>query len=81
MKDFEADNSIVKGYAELLDSLSSSMKLDLIAKLSDSIKSDLKSEKSLFQKSFGAFESKKSAEEIITEIRLSRMTNRLVDQF
>lgn len=58
MKDFEADNSIVKGYAELLDSLSSSMKLDLIAKLSDSIKSDLKSEKSLFQKSFGAFESK-----------------------
>ncbi|MBK6389018.1 MAG: hypothetical protein KA109_15635 [Saprospiraceae bacterium] len=81
MKDFEADNSIVKGYAELLDSLSSSMKLDLIAKLSDSIKSDLKSEKSLFQKSFGAFESKKSAEEIITEIRSSRMTNRLVDQF
>ena len=57
------------------------MKLDLIAKLSDSIKSDLKSEKSLFQKSFGAFESKKSAEEIITEIRSSRMTNRLVDQF
>jgi len=81
MKDFEADNSIVKGYAELLDSLSSSMKLDLIAKLSDSIKSDLRSEKSLFQKSFGAFESKKSAEEIITEIRSSRMTNRLVDQF
>ena len=81
MKDFEADNSIVKGYAELLDSLRSSMKLDLIAKLSDSIKSDLKSEKSLFQKSFGAFESKKSAEEIITEIRSSRMTNRLVDQF
>ena len=81
MKDFEADNSIVKGYAELLDSLSSSMKLDLIVKLSDSIKSDLKSEKSLFQKSFGAFESKKSAEEIITEIRSSRMTNRLVDQF
>ena len=81
MKDFEADNSIVKGYAELLDSLSSSMKLDLIAKLSDSIKSDLKSEKSLFQKSFGAFESKKTAEEIITEIRSSRMTNRLVDQF
>jgi hypothetical protein len=63
---------IVDGYLDLLRNLSPGSKLDLISKLSESLKSDLLKKKSAFKKSFGAFQSKKSAEEIIQEIRNSR---------
>lgn len=80
--DITAFNSkIIEGYLGLLDTLSPSNKLDLIAKLTASVKSDLKPKKSTFKKSFGAFESSKSAEEIINEIRESRVFNRQIESF
>ncbi|TAF59028.1 MAG: hypothetical protein EAZ58_14080, partial [Flavobacterium sp.] len=77
----ETNTTIVDGYVGLLDNLSPNNKLDLISKLTASVKSDLTDKKSSFKKAFGAFESKKSAEEIIDEIRNSRVSSRKLESF
>ena len=81
MKTAEINTTIVEGYVGLLDNLSPDNKLDLISKLTASVKTDLKNKKSSFKKAFGAFDSKKSAEEIIDEIRNSRVLNREIESF
>lgn len=81
MRIAEINTIIVDGYVGLLDNLSTNNKLDLISKLTDSVKSDLIEKKSSFKKSFGAFESKKSAEEIIEEILDSRVSTRQIESF
>jgi hypothetical protein len=78
MKTQKSNTIIVDGYVGLLENLATSNKLDLISKLTDSIKADLTNKKSSFKKAFGAFDSKKSAEEIIEEIRNSRVSTRMV---
>jgi hypothetical protein len=81
MSTAEINTTIVDGYVGLLDNLSTSNKLDLISKLTDSVKTDLTNKKSSFKKAFGAFDSKKSAEEIIEEIRNSRVSTRQIESF
>jgi hypothetical protein len=81
MKTAEINTTIVDGYVELLDNLSTNNKLDLISKLTVLIKSDLTEKKSSFKKAFGAFDSEKTAEEIIEEIRNSRVFTRQVESF
>ena len=81
MKVAEINTTIVDGYVGLLDNLSTSNKLDLISKLTASVKTDLKNKKSSFKKAFGAFDSKKTAEEIIDEIRTSRVSTRKIESF
>lgn len=81
MSTTEINTTIVDGYVELLDNLSTSNKLDLISRLTDSVKTDLTNKKSSFKKAFGAFDSKKSAEEIIDEIRNSRVSTRQIESF
>jgi putative IMPACT (imprinted ancient) family translation regulator len=49
--------------------------------LTASVKSDLTDKKSSFKKAFGAFDSKKTAEEIIEEIRNSRVSTRQIESF
>ena len=71
MKSEDTDTTIIDGYLQLLDNLSPNSKLDLISRLSASVKSDLTDKKTRFQNAFGAFESENSAEEIIEEIRRS----------
>ena len=61
--------------------MSTNNKLDLISKLTDSVKTDLTNKKSSFKKAFGAFDSKKTAEEIIEEIRNSRVSTRQIEPF
>ena len=77
----EINDIIVDGYVGLLDNLSTNNKLDLISKLSASVKSDLTDKKSSFKKAFGAFDSNKSAEEILQEIRSSRVSTRQIETF
>ncbi len=74
------DTVLIDGYLQLLDNLSPSNKLDLISRLTTSIKSDITDKKSSFQEAFGAFESEKSAEEIIEEIRGSRVFTRQIEE-
>lgn len=79
METVNINTTIIEGYLELLENLSPGNKLDLISKLTASVKSDITSKKSSLQKAFGAFESEKSAEEIITEIRSSRIFTRQIE--
>lgn len=81
MRTAEINTTIVDGYVGLLHNLSTNNKLDLISKLTNSVKTDLANKKSLFKKSFGAFESEKTAEEIIDEIRNSRVSSRQTESF
>jgi hypothetical protein len=81
MRTAEINTSIVDGYVELLDNLSTDNQLDLISKLTASVRTDLSNKKSSFKKAFGAFDSKKSAEEIIEEIRNSRVSTRQIEAF
>ena len=81
MRITEINTTIVDGYVGLLDNLSTNNKLDLISKLTASVKTDLTNKKSSFKKAFGAFDSKKSAEEIIQEIRNSRISTRQIESF
>ncbi len=81
MRTAEINTTIVDGYVGLLDNLSTNNKLDLTSKLTASVKTDLTNKKSSFKKAFGAFDSKKTAEEIIEEIRNSRVSTRQIESF
>ncbi|MBD0351445.1 MAG: hypothetical protein ICV65_09865 [Flavisolibacter sp.] len=78
MNSADVNTTMIEGYLGWLDNLSSSSKLDLISRLLASVKSDLTDKKSSFQRAFGAFESEKSADEIIEEIRSSRTFTRQI---
>ncbi len=81
MNTADVNTTIIEGYIGLLDNLSPSSKLDLISRLSASVKSDLTDKQSSFQRAFGAFETDKSADEIIEEIRSSRTFTRQIEEF
>ena len=73
------NTNIADYYFGFLKNLNHDSKLDLISKLSESLKtSELKEEISL-QSLFGAYESSESAEEIIAELRSSRTFNRKIE--
>jgi hypothetical protein len=67
-----AERYIVETYSGLFEGLSSVSKLELIEKLAISLRKDKKTKEKDFFKSFGAFASEKSAEEIAEEIKTSR---------
>lgn len=64
--------NIVEIFAELFEGLSLSNKLELIERLSKSIKEENSKKEDDFYKAFGGFVSDKSAEEIVNEIKSSR---------
>ncbi len=66
------DKHIVETYSGLFEGLSSLSKIELIESLSKSLKIEKTTTDTKFYKSFGAFSSKKSAEEIIADIKSSR---------
>jgi hypothetical protein len=81
MKAIDINNTLIEGYLQMLDNLSPSNKLDLISKLTQSVKTDITDRKKTFYEAFGAWESKKSADKIIEEIRESRTFSRKIEQF
>jgi hypothetical protein len=66
------DRNIVKTYSGIFEGLSPLSKMELIESLSKSLKIEKKTKEDAFYKSFGAFASDKSAEEIVSEIKSSR---------
>ena len=66
------DKNIIENYFGLFESLNSMSKLELIEKLTKSLKAETKSRENNFYKSFGAFSSKKTSDEINSEIKASR---------
>lgn len=81
MKTANINTTIVDGYLQLLENLSPDSKLDLICKLTASVKSDITSKEHSFKKAFGAFQSEETAEEIINGIRSSRIFTRQIKDF
>jgi hypothetical protein len=81
MKEIDINTTLIEGYLQLLDNLSPNNKLDLISKLTLTVKTDITDRKKSFYKSFGAWESKQTADEIINNIRNSRTFNRQIEQF
>ena len=81
MKVIDINTTLIDGYFRLLDNLSPSNKLDLISKLTLSVKADITDRKKSFYKAYGAWESKQSADQIIKDIRTSRTFNRKVEEF
>lgn len=71
MKAIDINTTLIDGYLRLLYNLSPSDKLDLISKLTLSVKTDFTDRKKSFYKAFGAWQSKQSADEIINDIRNS----------
>jgi hypothetical protein len=81
MKAIDINKTLIEGYLQMLDNLSPSNKLDLISKLTQSVKTNITDRKKTFYEAFGAWESQKSADKIIEEIRESRTFNRKIEQF
>jgi hypothetical protein len=81
MKAIDINTTLIDGYLALLDNLSPNNKLDLISKLTLSVKTDFTHRKKYFYKAFGAWHSKQSADEIIIDIRNSRTFTRQIETF
>jgi len=77
----KANTEILNNYLGLLKNLNPDLKLELIKKLTKSVKKDISPKKNSFEKSFGAWKSKKKSDEIIEEIRSSRNFKREIEQF
>ncbi len=72
--------NIAENIFRMVKNLSADVKLELISKITDSLKGTKKEAKDdSWKKLFGAWESEESAEEIIEEIRASRHTNRQIE--
>ncbi len=72
--------NIIDSYIGLLNNLSPDSKLELISRLSQSLKSQKKPKEMSMQELFGAYISEESAETIIEEIRQSRNFTRKIEE-
>ena len=66
------DKHIIDTYSALFEGLTPMSKIELIERLSKSLKTEGDKREKKFFKSFGSFASDKSAEDIISDIRSSR---------
>ncbi len=74
------DEKILDNYFGLLNHLNPTLKMELIDRLKESVKSENPS-KSTIKLAFGAWHSDESAEELINSIRISRRINRDIENF
>lgn len=81
MKAGELQFNLIDSYLRLLNNLSAENKLELISRLSDSLKGFKKENPRSVDKLFGAFESSLSAEQIIAELKSNRTFRRNTEQF
>jgi hypothetical protein len=72
--------NIADNYWGMIKNLSTDVRLELISRISNSLKSYISVEKTdSWKLLFGAFESSQSADEIIEDLRKSRYTNREIE--
>lgn len=79
MKTTELNTALLDNYFGLIKNLSPEIKINLIEKIAKTLKSNITSNKSSLTDAFGAWKSKKSADEIITELRENRNFNRQIE--
>ena len=71
---------IIDSYWGLLNNLTPKLKLELIEKLSHSIRNTPKSDNRTFAKAYGSWISDESADEIIVNLRNDRIFNRTIEE-
>jgi len=79
MKTTDLNTALLDNYLGLIKNLSPENKLDLIEKITRTLKGNLTTKNSPITDAFGMWKSKKTADEIITEIRESRTFNRQIE--
>ena len=77
----EVNTSVVDGYFGLISTLSNANKKALIDKLIQSAEEVKPEPYANLKESFGAFESEQTADEIIADIRNSRLFTREIEPF
>ncbi len=77
----DTNTILIDSYIALLKNLSVNNRLDIIAKLTQSIKSDSKPIKDSFNKAFGAWDKNDDAEKLVLTIGNSRNINRKISEF
>jgi len=80
MKTADVHTTLINGYLRLLKNLGPESKLDLIEKLTKSLRLDLTSKRKSLKSAFGAFKSDQSADELIQELRDSRTFKRNIEE-
>lgn len=80
MKTADLKFNIIDSYLELLKGLSPDSKLELISKLSDSLKGSKKSANKPLGELYGSFKTRKTADEIIAELKRSRKFSRKTEE-
>lgn len=81
MKSSDFNLNLIKSYFDLLKNLSSTVKLELISKLLNSMKASKRPEKDSLKSLYGAFISKQSADKLIRDIKVARTFNRKSEEF
>lgn len=79
MKAADLKFNLIDSYLGLLNNLSPDNKLELISKLSESLKGPQKPTNKSISDLYGAFISEKSADEIITDLKNSRNFSRTTE--
>ena len=75
----EARNLIADNYFGMIKNLSPDVKLELISRISDSLREPSSQENDSWKKLFGAYDSRQTAEEIIDDLEKSRFTKRQIE--
>ncbi|MBT9314521.1 hypothetical protein [Leptothoe spongobia] len=75
-----SNSQVLNNYWGLIKNLHISWKLDLIERLTQSIRQNLSQGPNTMKNAFGAWQSAQSAEQIIQELRNSRNTNRQIEE-
>jgi hypothetical protein len=81
MATVDIDKKLVDSYLDLLENLSSDSKLDIISRLSESLKSDGTNEAVSLRVLDGDFIPEKTADEIINDLKKARNFTRNTESF
>lgn len=80
MNTAEINTKLIDSYISLFKNMSSQNRLDLISKLTDTVKTDIGQGSNDFYKAFGGWDENESADELIDTIKGSRSFNRTIEE-
>jgi len=80
METADINTKLIDSYISLLKNMSARNKLDLISKLTNTVKTDIEKKKSNFYKAFGRWDEKESADKLIEIIKGSRTFKRTIEE-
>jgi 4-hydroxyphenylpyruvate dioxygenase-like putative hemolysin len=77
----DINTKLIDSYLSLLKNMSAQNKLDLVSKLTKTVKTEKEQEWTDFYSAFGGWDETESAEELIEDIKKSRTFNRTIEEF